>query len=62
MADSGSLDNNNWLVSIMFMLYTIGYYCLGPVIGGLLVDVSFRWVFGIKQVLSSRVMLCSSLT
>lgn len=47
MADSNSLDDNNWQQSVLFFLYTIGY-CVGPVIGGALTTVSFRWIFAIK--------------
>lgn len=47
LTDSGSLDQNNWQQGILFVLYTFGY-CIGPVIGGALVTVSFRWIFAIK--------------
>ncbi|KAH7910601.1 major facilitator superfamily domain-containing protein [Hygrophoropsis aurantiaca] len=47
LSDSSSLDDNNWQTSILFVLYAIGYIC-GPVFGGLLVQVSFRWVFAIN--------------
>jgi len=47
MADSSSLDDNNWQVAIFFLLYTVGY-SVGPVIGGVLANVSFRWIFAIK--------------
>ncbi|KAI0070022.1 MFS general substrate transporter [Panus rudis PR-1116 ss-1] len=47
LTDSSSLDDNNWQMSILFALYTVGY-CLGPFIGGELVTVSFRWVFAIN--------------
>ena len=33
----------------MFFLYTIGY-CIGPYLGGALLNVSFRWIFAIKSV------------
>lgn len=49
LADSESLNANNFQSAIMTVLYTIGY-CIGPVIGGALTDISFRWVFGIKYV------------
>ena len=32
---------------MLFLLYAIAY-SVGPVFGGLLVSVSFRWVFAIK--------------
>jgi MFS family permease len=49
MADSSSLDENNWQMMVMFILYAIGF-STGPIIGGELIKISFRWVFGIKQV------------
>ena len=49
LADSSSLDTNNYQAAIMTILYTVGY-CIGPVIGGALTDISFRWVFAIKWV------------
>ncbi|KAI0663602.1 hypothetical protein C8Q70DRAFT_906276 [Cubamyces menziesii] len=47
LADSRSLDDNNWQQSMLFFLFTIGY-CVGPVIGGALTTVSFRWIFAIN--------------
>lgn len=47
MSDSASLDANNWQQSMLFFLFTIGY-CTGPIIGGALLTVSFRWIFAIK--------------
>ncbi|TFK50970.1 MFS general substrate transporter [Heliocybe sulcata] len=47
LADSRSLDDNNWQTTMLMILYTIGY-CVGPVIGGALVSVSFRWIFAIN--------------
>ncbi|EPQ55182.1 MFS general substrate transporter [Gloeophyllum trabeum ATCC 11539] len=47
LADSRSLDDNNWQMSILMVLYSIGY-CIGPVIGGALIAVSFRWIFAIN--------------
>ncbi|KAI0819975.1 MFS general substrate transporter [Trametes gibbosa] len=47
MADSRSLDDNNWQQSLLFFLFTVGY-CIGPVIGGALTTVSFRWIFAIN--------------
>ncbi|THU95646.1 MFS general substrate transporter [Dendrothele bispora CBS 962.96] len=47
MADSSSLDDNNWQVSVLFLLYAIGY-SVGPIIGGALANVSFRWIFAIN--------------
>ncbi|EIW63415.1 MFS general substrate transporter [Trametes versicolor FP-101664 SS1] len=46
MADSRSLDDNNWQQSLLFF-FTVGY-CIGPVIGGALTTVSFRWIFAIN--------------
>lgn len=47
LADSASLDDNNFQASILTFLYAIGF-SLGPVIGGALTSISFRWVFAIK--------------
>ncbi|KAI0704999.1 MFS general substrate transporter [Cerioporus squamosus] len=47
MSDSRSLDDNNWQQTMLFLLFTIGY-CVGPVIGGALTTVSFRWIFAIN--------------
>ncbi|KAF9815244.1 hypothetical protein IEO21_04691 [Rhodonia placenta] len=48
MSDSASLDANNWQQSMLFFLFTIGY-CTGPIIGGALLTVSFRWIFAIND-------------
>ncbi|KAL0566981.1 hypothetical protein V5O48_015018 [Marasmius crinis-equi] len=47
LSDSGSLDTNNWQIAILFLLYAIGY-SVGPIIGGYLGHVSFRWIFAIN--------------
>ncbi|KAL5512252.1 hypothetical protein ACEPAG_3537 [Sanghuangporus baumii] len=47
LADSRSLTLNNLQGAIMTILYAIGF-CIGPVIGGALVNISFRWVFAIN--------------
>ncbi|KAG9217539.1 hypothetical protein CCMSSC00406_0008466 [Pleurotus cornucopiae] len=47
VSDSRSLDSNNWQTTLLFFLYTIGYV-IGPVIGGALVGISFRWIFAIN--------------
>ncbi|GBE80995.1 predicted protein [Sparassis crispa] len=47
MADSRSLNDNNWQQTLLFFLYTVGF-CVGPVIGGALLSVSFRWIFAIN--------------
>ncbi|KIJ18729.1 hypothetical protein PAXINDRAFT_129099, partial [Paxillus involutus ATCC 200175] len=47
LSDSRSLDDNNWQTSILFLLYAIGY-TIGPLVGGYLVAVSFRWIFAIN--------------
>jgi MFS family permease len=47
LVDSGSLRSANWQTSMLFFLYAIGY-CIGPVLGGVLVAANFRWVFAIK--------------
>ncbi|EIW74064.1 MFS general substrate transporter [Coniophora puteana RWD-64-598 SS2] len=47
MADSSSISANNWQQSGLFFLYAVGF-SVGPVIGGYLIDVNFRWVFAIN--------------
>ncbi|CCA75864.1 related to putative multidrug transporter [Serendipita indica DSM 11827] len=47
LADSASLDDNNAQAALMILAYTVGY-SLGPVVGGLLLRTSWRWVFGIN--------------
>lgn len=47
LADSRSVDQNSWQIMMLTILYTIGY-CVGPVIGGALTTVSFRWIFAIN--------------
>ncbi len=51
LSDSRSLDDNNWQQTVLFALFAIGY-CIGPVIGGALTTISFRWIFAIKYVYS----------
>ncbi|KIJ37995.1 hypothetical protein M422DRAFT_60884 [Sphaerobolus stellatus SS14] len=47
LADSASLDDNNLQSSLLVILYAIGF-SVGPVIGGVLTNISFRWVFAIN--------------
>ncbi|KAF8178201.1 major facilitator superfamily domain-containing protein [Mycena galopus ATCC 62051] len=47
VADARSLDDNNWQQTLMFILFAAGF-SVGPVIGGYLLDTSFRWIFGIN--------------
>ncbi|TDL15813.1 MFS general substrate transporter [Rickenella mellea] len=47
LADSTSLDDNNWQGSILVILYSLGF-SVGPTIGGALTTVTFRWVFAIN--------------
>ncbi|TFY72948.1 hypothetical protein EVG20_g67 [Dentipellis fragilis] len=47
LADSNSLNDNNWQSTILSLLYTVGYV-VGPVLGGVLTSASFRWVFAIN--------------
>ncbi|TCD69811.1 hypothetical protein EIP91_006124 [Steccherinum ochraceum] len=61
LADSVSLDANNYQQSAMFLLYTIGF-CLGPFIGGELLNVSFRWVFAINLPIAGAAMVLAFLT
>ncbi|KAH7927142.1 MFS general substrate transporter [Leucogyrophana mollusca] len=47
LSDSRSLDDNNWQTSMLFLLYAVSYAC-GPLIGGNLLEISFRWIFAIN--------------
>ncbi|KIO19830.1 hypothetical protein M407DRAFT_222177 [Tulasnella calospora MUT 4182] len=47
LTDSGSLNEDNFMNSILVVLYAIGY-STGPVIGGALLSTSFRWIFAIN--------------
>ncbi|KAI9060289.1 MFS general substrate transporter [Trametes sanguinea] len=60
LADSRSLDDNNWQQSMLFFLFTVGY-CVGPVIGGALTTVSFRWIFAINLPCAALAMVLSFL-
>ncbi|RPD74189.1 MFS general substrate transporter [Lentinus tigrinus ALCF2SS1-7] len=60
LSDSRSLNDNNWQQTMLFLLFTIGY-CVGPVIGGALTTVSFRWIFAINLPSSLVAMVLSFL-
>ncbi|CCM03053.1 uncharacterized protein FIBRA_05172 [Fibroporia radiculosa] len=47
MSDSSSLDANNLQRSLVFLLFAVGY-CVGPFIGGVLLNISYRWIFAIN--------------
>ncbi|KAF8212355.1 major facilitator superfamily domain-containing protein [Mycena galopus ATCC 62051] len=47
MADARSLDDNNWQQTLLFILFAAGF-SVGPVIGGYLLNTSFRWIFAIN--------------
>ncbi|KAJ6455690.1 major facilitator superfamily domain-containing protein [Mycena sanguinolenta] len=47
MADTRSLDDNNWQQTLLFILFAVGF-SVGPVIGGYLLETSFRWIFAIN--------------
>lgn len=47
LSDTESLDGNNVQQSAMMLLYAIPF-AAGPMIGGFLVTVNFRWVFAIS--------------
>ncbi|KAG8941281.1 hypothetical protein FRC04_004643 [Tulasnella sp. 424] len=47
LSDSGSLNEDNFMNSALVVLYAVGY-STGPVIGGALLNVSFRWIFAIN--------------
>jgi MFS family permease len=49
LADSSSLDENNFQTSVLIILYAAAFSA-GPWIGGALVAINFRWVFAIKSV------------
>ncbi|KDQ08494.1 hypothetical protein BOTBODRAFT_118640 [Botryobasidium botryosum FD-172 SS1] len=46
-SDSTSLEDNNWQSAVMTVLYAIGYVC-GPLIGGALSSINWRWIFAIN--------------
>ncbi|KZT32145.1 hypothetical protein SISSUDRAFT_576236 [Sistotremastrum suecicum HHB10207 ss-3] len=49
MADVRSFSENNFQSGVLVTMYTyITGYCLGPVIGGALVSVQYRWVFALN--------------
>ncbi|KAI0779706.1 MFS general substrate transporter [Fomes fomentarius] len=58
LSDSRSLDDNNWQQTVLFVLFSIGY-CIGPVIGGALTTISFRWIFAINLPCSLVAMVLS---
>ncbi|PVF95953.1 MFS general substrate transporter [Serendipita vermifera] len=47
LADSANIDDNNIQGALMVLMYAIGYV-LGPILGGVLLRTSWRWVFGIN--------------
>ncbi|KAG8949426.1 hypothetical protein FRC00_008142, partial [Tulasnella sp. 408] len=47
LSDSGSLNEDNFMNSLLVVLYAVGY-STGPVIGGALLNSSFRWIFAIN--------------
>jgi MFS family permease len=47
LSDSISLDDNNAQGAIMIIAYTLGW-TVGPVLGGVLLQTNWRWVFAIK--------------
>ncbi|VDC04510.1 unnamed protein product [Peniophora sp. CBMAI 1063] len=47
LADTASVGQQANQTSILFVLYAIGY-CTGPIIGGALSTVNFRWIFAIN--------------
>ncbi|KZS91099.1 MFS general substrate transporter [Sistotremastrum niveocremeum HHB9708] len=47
MADARSLDENNFQSVMFIILYAAGF-TLGPLIGGALIGVSYRWVFALN--------------
>ncbi|KZT21059.1 MFS general substrate transporter [Neolentinus lepideus HHB14362 ss-1] len=58
LADSRSLDENNFQTTALMILYAIGY-CIGPVIGGALLSVYFRWIFAINlPACAAAIIIC----
>lgn len=47
ISDSSSMEEDNFMSSVLMVLYAIGY-STGPVIGGALVNASFRWIFALN--------------
>ncbi|KDQ08492.1 hypothetical protein BOTBODRAFT_138939 [Botryobasidium botryosum FD-172 SS1] len=47
LSDSTSLDDNNWQTAMLVILYAVGY-TTGPIIGGALTSVNWRWIFAIN--------------
>ena len=49
LTDSTSLRESTFATSMLVLLYALAY-CAGPVIGGALTQISFRWIFILKYV------------
>ncbi|KAG8922626.1 hypothetical protein FRC01_013799 [Tulasnella sp. 417] len=47
ITDSGSMNEDNIMNAVLIVFYTIGF-STGPVVGGALLNKSFRWIFGIN--------------
>ncbi|KAG8935917.1 hypothetical protein FRC03_000609 [Tulasnella sp. 419] len=59
LSDSADLKEDSFMNSMLVILYAVGY-SVGPVIGGALLTVDFRWIFAINLpacVLSSLLLL-----
>ncbi|KZV65617.1 MFS general substrate transporter [Peniophora sp. CONT] len=60
LADTASVDAQANQTSILFVLYAIGY-CTGPIIGGALSTVDFRWIFAINMPVTVLAMILAFL-
>ncbi|CAG7850677.1 SubName: Full=Related to putative multidrug transporter {ECO:0000313/EMBL:CCA69717.1} [Serendipita indica DSM 11827] len=47
LSDSESLDDNNAQNALMVVIYSLGF-SIGPTLGGVLLKVNWRWIFGIN--------------
>ncbi|KAG9000747.1 hypothetical protein FRB95_009498 [Tulasnella sp. JGI-2019a] len=47
LSDSGSLSEDSFLNAMLVAMYALGY-ATGPIIGGALVNINFRWIFAIN--------------
>ncbi|KIO33678.1 hypothetical protein M407DRAFT_231873 [Tulasnella calospora MUT 4182] len=47
ISDSNSIDEDNFMSTVLVVLYALGY-STGPIIGGALLKASFRWIFALN--------------
>lgn len=60
LSDSASLDDNNAQNALMIIVYSAGY-SVGPTIGGRLLKISWRWIFGINLPICAGSMILMAL-